>query len=96
MPFRHYLEDEDDKPYYNLNTIGFYYDDMERKQKLIEELAKQIFGYDQKLGLSLQDIEKSVATYLAKNAQQLKQWDDKVASLDTAVETIVQDWVADG
>lgn len=96
MSFRHYLEDEDDKPYYNLNTLSYYYEDMERKRKLVEELAKQIFGYDQKLGLSLTEIEQRVASYLDKNQQQLKQWDAKVSSLDTAVEAIVQNWVADG
>lgn len=87
--FRSYLEHEDDKGYYKMNTLAFYYEDMERKQKLIEDLAKQIVGYDIKQTATLADVEKEVAA-------KLSEFDDKVETLPETVNGLLDSWVADG
>lgn len=87
--FRSYLEEENDKPYYSMNTLSFYYEDMERKQELIETLAKKIVGYDLTLTDNLETIQREVE-------QRINAWDNQVEQLPDTVNDLLTDWVTDG
>lgn len=87
--FRSYLETEKDEPYYSMQTLSFYYEDMERKQELIETLAKKIVGYDLTLTDNLETIQREVE-------QRLGAWDNQVEQLPETVNDLLTDWVTDG
>lgn len=87
--FRNYLETEDDKPYYTQNSLAFYYEDMSRKQKLIEDLAKSIAGYDIRLTENLSSIEQQVNAKLAE-------WNQQLVSFPDSVESLLEEWTLDG
>lgn len=87
--FRNYLEDEDDKPYFTVNSLAYYYEDMERKQKLITDMSKLLLGYDTKLNVNLEEMEKRIAAELGK-------WDGKVEELPETVNDLLTQWVEDG
>lgn len=66
-----------------------YYEDLARKQKLIKELSKRIWEYDEQLKDRLSDLETTLQSYLDK-------WDDRIDNLDKEVEHIFLTWLEDG
>lgn len=79
-----YYDDQD----YNTNAPS-YYDDLARKQKLIELLSKKIWKYEETLDLTLEDIESRVQ-------QRFSEWDGRIESFPDNVESLLQDWLSDG
>lgn len=84
---------------YNTNAPS-YLDDLGRKNQLIEELSKRIWGYDSKLNLSLSEVTERLTSYIEKNDTLLNNrlllWDLKVESLDDEVDTMLKTWVGNG
>ena len=79
-----YSDDTD----YTTNSPS-YYDDLARKQKLIEMLAKKIWEYDDRLNDRLDDLQKVLSSYL-------DQWDERIENLDKEVSHIFVTWLEDG
>lgn len=73
---------------YNTNAPS-YYDDLARKQKLIELLSKKIWDYDERLDQRIADLEEVLASYLT-------QWDERIENLDDEVSHIFVSWLNDG
>lgn len=78
----------DDRADYNTNAKS-YYDDLARKNKLIEMLAKKIWEYDERLDERLEDLENVLQSYLDK-------WDERIDNLDDEVSHIFVEWLEDG
>src|SRR5690606_18048628 len=93
MAFNNYLEEEDDKPYFTTNSLGYYYDKMEGFAEKVEQAAKT-------LNVTKEEVEKSIKTYIEQNKteldQRLAQWDGKLETFDSSVETLLTEWVDDG
>lgn len=82
--FPKYPDDVD----YTTNSSS-YYDDLARKQKLIQLLAEKIWDYDERLDKRLEDLENVLQDYLA-------QWDERIENLDDEVSHIFVTWLEDG
>lgn len=82
-PSRHpyYATDTD----YTTNSPS-YYEDLARKQKLIEELAKKVWDYDQLLAAKLQEVQETLTRY----ADIL---DGKIEDFDNIILTKTQAWL---
>lgn len=82
MGFNHYLEDEDDKPYFSVNSLSYYYDKLAQYARLIE-------GFDQQLIKTIRLNEerlKELSTF----------WDEKMETFDDGVKDLLVEWVDDG
>ena len=82
MGFNHYLEDEDDKPYFSVNSLSYYYDKLAQYARLIE-------GFDQQLIKTIRLNEerlKELSTF----------WDEKMQTFDDGVKDLLAQWVDDG
>ena len=66
-----------------------YYEDLARKQKLIQLLAEKIWEYDERLDERLEDLENVLQDYLS-------QWDERIENLDDEVSHIFVTWLEDG
>src|SRR5699024_4531402 len=66
-----------------------YYEDLARKQKLIEMLAKKIWEYDETCNNSLEKLEKILDDYSDK-------WNDQLEHIDDEVIIMLKKWVNDG
>src|SRR5699024_5962328 len=66
-----------------------YYEDLERKEKLIQLLAEKIWEYDERLDERLEDLENVLQDYL-------NQWDERIENLDDEVSHIFVTWLNDG
>src|SRR5699024_5839932 len=66
-----------------------YYEDLARKQKLIQLLAEKIWEYDERLDERLEDLENVLQDYLS-------QWDERIENLDDEVSHIFVTWLNDG
>ena len=66
-----------------------YYEDLARKQKLIQLLAEKIWDYDERLDERLEDLENVLQDYLS-------QWDERIENLDDEVSHIFVTWLEDG
>ena len=73
---------------YNTNSPS-YYDDLARKNKLIQLLAEKIWDYDERLDERLDDLENVLQNYLS-------QWDTRIENLDDEVSHIFVTWLNDG
>src|SRR5699024_2176253 len=66
-----------------------YYEDLARKEKLIQLLAEKIWEYDERLDERLEDLENVLQDYL-------NQWDERIENLDDEVSHIFITWLEDG
>ena len=82
--FPRYPDDAD----YQTNAPS-YYEDLSRKQKLIQLLAEKIWEYDERLDERLEDLENVLQDYLS-------QWDERIENLDDEVSHIFITWLEDG
>lgn len=82
MAFKHYLEEEDDKPYFTTNSLGYYYDKMEGFAEKVEQAAKV-------LNVTKEEIEKRIG-------ERLQEWDGKLEAFDGSVLNLLSEWVDDG
>ena len=77
-----------------------YYEDLARKQKLIEMLAKKIWEYEETLDLTLEQITNRLECYIEENdqlmADRLEQWDLNLEKFPENVELLLQEWLSDG
>ena len=93
--FPKYPDDAD----YNTNSPS-YYDDLARKQKLIELLAKKIWEYEETLDLTLEEISERLETYIQENdnlmSDRLAEWDLRLEKFPENVEMLLQEWLSDG
>src|SRR5699024_55216 len=65
------------------------YEDLARKQTLIQLLARKIWEYDERLDERLEDLENVLQDYLS-------QWDERIENLDKEVSHIFVTWLEDG
>lgn len=93
--FPKYPDDTD----YTTNSPS-YYDDLARKQKLIEMLAKKIWEYEETLDLTLEQISDRLESYIEENdhlmTDRLEQWDLNLEKFPENVELLLQEWLTDG
>ena len=82
--FPRYPDDAD----YQTNAPS-YYEDLARKNKLIQLLAEKIWDYDERLNERLEDLENVLKDYLS-------QWDERIENLDDEVSNIFVTWLNDG
>ena len=82
--FPRYPDDAD----YQTNAPS-YYEDLAKKQKLIQLLAEKIWDYDERLDERLEDLENVLQDYLT-------QWDERIENLDDEVSDIFVTWLEDG
>src|SRR5699024_6412044 len=84
---RRYPRYPDDSDYQT--NAPSYYEDLARKNKLLEMLAKKIWEYDERLDGRLEDLENVLQDYLS-------QWDERIDNLDDEVSHIFVKWLHDG
>ena len=93
--FQNYPDDVD----YTTNAPS-YYEDLARKQKLIELLAKRIWEYEETLDLTLEEISNRLESYIDENdllmSDRLEQWDLNLEKFPENVELLLQEWLSDG
>lgn len=93
MGFNHYLEDEDDKPYFSVNSLAYYYDKLAL-------YARKVEGYDKTLVETLKTYDKEIREVLEKSEDKLSQlagfWDEKMETFDDGVKDLLTSWVEDG
>lgn len=77
-----------DEADYQTNSPS-YYEDLARKQKMIELLSKKIWEYEETLDLTLEDIE-------ARVQERFTEWDERIESFPDNVESLLQEWLSDG
>ena len=85
--YRRYPRYPDDADYQT--NAPSYYEDLARKQKLIQLLAEKIWEYDERLDERLEDLENVLQDYLS-------QWDERIENLDDEVSHIFVTWLEDG
>src|SRR5699024_4700021 len=77
-----------------------YYEDLARKQKLIQLLAEKIWEYEETLDLTLEQITNRLESYIQENdnlmTERLEQWDLNLEKFPENVELLLQEWLADG
>ena len=77
-----------------------YYEDLARKHKLIEMLAKKIWEYEETLDLTLEQITNRLESYIEENdklmSDRLEQWDLNLEKFPENVELLLQEWLSDG
>lgn len=66
-----------------------YYENLARKQKLIKMLAKKIWEYEEKLELTLEELETRLQFYI-------ESWNKGLEELPDNVESLLQEWLSDG
>ena len=91
-PIYPYYNDDND---YNTNAPS-YYDDLARKQKLLEMLASRIWEYDKILASKLKEISDTMTTYMNEFDKRLSDWDSRLAAFDDSVITLLNEWIDDG
>lgn len=82
MSFNNYLEPEDDRKYFSVNSLSYYYD-------RLAAYARKVEGYDQEL---IQTIELNEERL--KELDSL--WDRKMQTFDDGVKDLLAEWVDDG
>lgn len=94
-PFTNYPDDAD----YTTNANS-YYDDLARKQKLIELLAKRIWEYEETLDLTLEEISNRLESYIDENdllmSERLENWDKRIEEMSEEMSTLFVTWLNDG
>lgn len=65
--FRNYLEEEDDHDYYHMNSLSFYYEELEKKRHAIEEMTALVEGYNKTLADRLITFQTNLDEYLNQN-----------------------------
>lgn len=77
-----------------------YYDDLARKQKLIELLAKRIWEYEETLNESLEQIEQRLTDYILENDllmnERLENWDKRIDEMPEEMRSLFVTWLNDG
>src|SRR5699024_4427287 len=77
-----------------------YYEDLARKQKLIQLLAEKIWEYEETLDLTLEEITNRLESYIEDNdklmTERLEQWDLNLEKFPENVELLLQEWLSDG
>lgn len=84
---------------YTTNSPSYYHD-LARKQSLIELLAKKIWEYEEKLNITLKELEERLTEYINENdeliAGYVEDWNNRIEELPTVVESMMSDWLSDG
>lgn len=93
--FPNYPDDTD----YTTNSPS-YYDDLARKQKLIQLLAEKIWEYENTLNESLEQIEQRLTDYMLENdllmQTRLENWDKRIDEMPEEMRSLFVAWLNDG
>lgn len=93
--YPHYDESND----YNTNAKS-YLDYLAKANKLYEILAERIWEYEEKLNLTLEEINDKLTSYIQQNEDMLfdmlTKWDERIDNLDDEVSDIFVTWLNDG
>ena len=77
-----------------------YYEDLARKQKLIEMLAKKIWEYENTLNETLEQIEQRLTDYILENdslmSERLENWDQRIEEMPEEMRSLFVTWLNDG
>ena len=93
------------KPFYSDDTdyttnSPSYYDDLARKQKLIQLLAEKIWEYENTLDETLEQIEQRLTDYILENdslmTERLENWDQRIDEMPDEMRSLFVTWLNDG
>lgn len=93
--FASYPDDAD----YTTNANS-YYDDLARKQKLIQLLSKKIWQYENTLNETLEEIQTRLTNYISQNdalmSERLENWDKRIDEMPEEMKSLFITWLNDG
>lgn len=93
--FPRYPDDAD----YQTNSPS-YYEDLARKQKLIQLLAEKIWEYENTLDETFEQIEQRITDYILENDslmnERLENWDQKIDEMPEEMRSLFVEWLNDG